>query len=166
MNDIYIEQLVYREKSQKDKIRLGCSFFGIAIIILASLILFPPLFPILLFVGVFVCIIINGKSNIEYEYSYTNTELDVDCIYNKQKRKTIHSLDLTKSLVVYKSDNDYYKNHYKDAKIVDLSSGRNTEDTYVIVINNKDVVCKYIIEPNEKLLEAMQIKLGSRIFIK
>lgn len=166
MNDIYIEQLVTKQKDKKDTMKIGVCFALIAIFVFASLILFLPIFPIFLFVGVFIGYVVNGKKNIEYEYSYTNTELDVDCIYNKQKRKRLHSLDLAKSLVVYKSDNEYYKNHYKDAKVFDVSSGNNIENTYTIVITDKNNTNKYIIEPNEKLINAMQIKLGSRIFIK
>ena len=93
MDDLYIEQIVEKEETKKDRMK------KIIIVIIAcfvSVILsYPKLFggpinasPLI----IIVAIIANyrfKKLNIEYEYLFTNGVLDIDCIYNKSKRKNI-----------------------------------------------------------------------------
>ncbi len=165
MSDIFIEQLVKRQKSKDDNMKTIAVYALVAILAVVSLVFFIALFPVVLFAGLFLAYYYGSLKNIEYEYSFTNTEFDVDCIYNRQKRKRLYSLDLKNSTVIYKSTNDEYKNKYSNLKTIDLSSGTNN-DTYCIIYSLDKNEIKFIIEPNESMIDAFELKLGRRIFIK
>ncbi len=166
MNDIFIEQLVKRHKTKNDNLKVIFSFVATIVASLIALAVFTPLFPFLLFVGMFISYYYSTMMNKEFEYSFTNNEFDVDCIYNRQKRKRIYSLDLKQSEIIYGINNTEYINKYSELKPIDLSSGLNSENCYIIIIKIDDKLQKFIIEPNETIVDAFEQKLGRRIFIK
>lgn len=166
MNDIFLEQLVKKQKTTNDNIKVALAFAGAALASFISLIVFPFFFPFVLVIGFFLAYYFSTLQNIEYEYSFTNTELDVDCIYSKQKRKRLHSIDLKTSEVIYNINNDNYNNNYNNLKTINLTSGIENDRIYVVIAQEKDTRVKFLIEPNDSLVNAFEQKLGRRIFIR
>ncbi len=166
MNDIFIEQIVAKKKSSKDTLRSvgGFALAGIATLVSATIM--PGLFPLVLLGTGFLAYFNSTFCNLEYEYQFTNTELDIDAIYNKQRRKKKVSLNLKDSVVIFNSANQTQANQYSNLKTIDYSSGNTGNSTYNIITSYNNVTTKFIIEPNENLVNAMEQKLGRRIFVK
>lgn len=169
MSDIFIEQLVKKTQSTKDKV-IVVSLFVFAVIISAvlSLVLSSGFFPIILVLSFGAAFYFSSYfRNTEYEYIFTNTELDIDAIYNRQKRKNVASVDLKNCTVITYLDNDEYKAKYSNnIKTDDYSSGLHPENAYYLIRQVDGNMQKIIFEPNEKLVNAMEQKIGKRIFIK
>ena len=91
--DTFFEQIVSIKKSGK-ALAIGISIWIFAFLIIAFLMLFAASL-----VGPFLAILVIGvgygawwltaKLNIEYEYIATNTDIDIDKIVNRRKRKRI-----------------------------------------------------------------------------
>ncbi len=166
MSDVFIEHIVKRTKNQSDQIQSVAGFVLTVILAFVSLSLTPSLFPIILLGGFFGAYVFASRKNIEYEYSFTNTELDVDAIYNRSKRKRLFSTDLKDSPIIFKSTDKNLSLKYDTLKTIDYSSNTTLDNTYTIIANINNVAHKVIIEPDERLITAFEQKLGSRIFIK
>ncbi len=165
MSDIFIEQIVKKKKTQGDNAIIVGSYILVAIICLFTLLIFPGFVPIVLLIGFFGAYYVGSKRNLEFEYSFTNTELDIDAIYNKQKRKRLCSYDLKDCILIFSSKNENQRLRYDNLKTEDYSSGENLDATYIIVLPTEGETKKIIIEPNERLLVAFEQKLG-RAFMK
>ncbi len=87
--DIFVEKLVARKKGLRESI-LSAIIITISVFIAttATLILGPRGIVVLLIIGlIFGNWYIISAFNVEYEYSVTNGEIDIDKIVNKRKRK-------------------------------------------------------------------------------
>ncbi len=165
MEDIFIEQLVQKKRNQNDQIKTYFVYVLVAVISFFAFLISPIMLPIAILAGFFVAYTYGSSKNVEFEYSFTNTELDIDIIYNKQKRKRIFTCDLNECTSIFKSDNESESAKYNNIKSKDFSSGNEYLNTYTIIISNSDKSEKIIIEPDDRLIKALQLKSG-RKFIK
>jgi hypothetical protein len=105
--------------------------------------------------------------NIEYEYIFTNGDLDIDVIYNKNRRKRLFS-GLVKDFEIMAHVED--KAHVGDftnlSETKDYSSGIVGKDTYAFLTTYKSKRMKIIIEPNEMMVKAFSTVLTPRKFFK
>lgn len=95
------------------------------------------------------------RADLEYEYTLTDKEIDIDAIFSKQKRKSITTLDLTKLEIMAPYDSnrlDGYK--HRSDRTEDYSSGEadNKKNMYVMYYDGSR---KIIIEPDERLYKAI-----------
>jgi len=103
----------------------------------------------------FLAYFLGLRADIEYEYSLTDKEIDIDVIFAKQKRKSITSIDLTKMEIMAPLNSyrlDGYKN--RQCKTEDYSSGdaNNKGNMYVLYY---DGTRKLILEIDERLYKAI-----------
>jgi len=95
------------------------------------------------------------KCDLEYEYTLTDKEIDIDVIYSKQRRKGVTNIDLTK-LEIMAPVNSYRLDGYKNrtVKTEDYSSGdeANVKNMYAMYYDGSR---KLIIEPDERLFKAI-----------
>jgi hypothetical protein len=99
--------------------------------------------------------------NVEYEYCFTNGELDIDCIYNKSRRKRKFSCNIKNAEVFCRADNETALAKFPRVKTLrDFSSG-SKNPTYAFVAGD----AKIIIEPDERLLNAIKKFLTPRVLI-
>lgn len=166
MSDIFIEQLVKKETKSSDKIKTILYFLTATILSFVSLIYLGFIFPLVLAGSFFGAIYLSSLNNVEYEYIFTNTELDIDAIYNKQRRKRKISTDLKQSTLITYFNNKQYENAHNDAKVLDFSSGANYQNVYYIITNIDNKKVKLLFEPNEEMISALEKKLSRNIFIK
>ena len=95
------------------------------------------------------------RVNIEYEYALTDKEMDIDVIYDKQKRKHITEIDLTKLEIMAPIDSHRLDGYAgRNLKCENYSSGddNNRSGMYVMIY---DGARKLIIEPDERLYKAI-----------
>ncbi len=138
-----------------------------AIAVLAGLLVFLTanvlilLIAIAFGVGAYFC---SQRTSIEYEYSLTMSEMDVDIIFNKQSRKHLITLDLSK-MEVCAPMGSYHLDEYKNrnCKTVDYSSGipENDGAKYVMYYSGDT---RYILEPDERLVNAFYNIAPRKVF--
>ena len=164
--DVFAEQLVKKNKTSADYIKIGGIAAGAVVLasvfmFLAMTVLFSFVIPavLVLFLGVWLI----GNTNVEYEYIITNNEMDIDKIIGKRKRKRMITVDLSKGedFAVY-PPNEAVR---ADAT-VHASSGLET-DAHYLVVNHQDYgTVNVIFNPNEKVREAIMQELPNSLRIK
>lgn len=171
MNDLYVEQLVEKEETKKNVFKKICIVVIACVVslMLSSQWLFKD--PIhaspLIIVVALIASYFFKRLNIEYEYLFTNGTLDIDCIYNRSKRKNIFSAEVSEFVVMAHIDDKEHFKGYSALPVKDLSSGGVYGNTYMFITYYNEQKVKVIIEPNEQLLNAMMIYLTPRkLFIK
>lgn len=104
------------------------------------------------------------RVDIEYEYSLTMNEMDIDIIYSKQSRKHLITLDLSK-MEVCAPLNSYHLDEFKNRnyKTVDYSSCNPYNDAakYVMYYSGE---CRYILEPDERMVNAFYSIAPRKVF--
>jgi len=112
------------------------------------------------FLGWFV----GSRSQVEYEYTYCDKEIDIDIIYNQTNRKRITTLDMGKMEALVRV-NSSKMGEFKNRQLVtkDYSSKRaeNAEEVYALIYEGGTM---YLIEPGERLLNALSYVCPRKIF--
>lgn len=94
---------------------------------------------------------------MEFEYVFTSGDLDIDKIFNKNKRKRFITVDVRKFEIMAPVDSkDHARELSNYQKIVDCSSGIKKENTYAAMVVRDGKREKLILEPNEKMLKAIK----------
>lgn len=163
MNDFYHELLINRKKQNMDfVIRTLVYFFG-AILLLSSYFFGPvSLVAFLIFIAAAYYFIL-PKLAVEFEYSMLNSDITIDIIYKKQKRKNLFSFDIKDALVVAPYESSHIKQH-EGTPIVDCSSKDTKDIVYAIIISiNSQKKC-ILINPDDKLLDIFATYLPRKFF--
>ena len=107
---------------------------------------------------------VGTRSNIEYEYTYFDKELDVDVIYSMQKRKHIKTYDLAQ-LEVLAPMGSYHLDAFKnrDIKARDFSTQfpENEKNVYVMYLAGSE---KVIFEPTPELVKTIANIAPRKVF--
>ncbi|WMJ22136.1 hypothetical protein RBG61_08995 [Paludicola sp. MB14-C6] len=160
MNDVFFEQIVKKKDSIKDKLIKAC-------ILLVALFLFFMLMYVVVFtryptinsiafllaVGSLVgaWYFISGL-NLEFEYIYTNGEIDIDKISAKRKRKRVTTVRISSFELFEEYNHDKYKSEHFDVKIYACTHMLD-ENVYSAVYRGKQgEKCLLVFSPNERLL--------------
>ncbi len=168
MDDIFNEQLVKRGATKRDiTLRVGLYTFAVVLMMLGILFL-GPLGIVLIFVIYLGAYYLNSMLNVEYEYIFTNGELDIDCIYSKSRRKRMCTVNLADVEIMAHIDDKNNISQFNTAQETkDYSGGNVNQNTYCLLTVYKGKKTKFIIEPNENMLKAFSRYLTPRkLFIK
>lgn len=107
---------------------------------------------------------VGTRSNVEYEYTYFDKELDVDVIFSMQKRKHISTYDLSK-LEVLAPKGSYHLDEFKnrEVKTKDFSTQfpENEKNVYVMYLAGSE---KVIFEPTPELVKAIANIAPRKVF--
>ena len=163
MNETFLEVLVKRKTPVTMKV--GQILLIILTVLLALLSLGMGAVILLLAVLTGVGAYFTGLlSNVEYEYSYLNKELDVDVIYSMQRRKHLVTYDLTKLEVLAPASSyhlDAYKNRNVKTKDFSSQKAENQNEVYVMYIGGNDQV---VFEPTPELIKAIANIAPRKVF--
>lgn len=173
MGDVFLEQIVKKQSTVKEKIGkalilFGCVFLSLAIFFVsfATGALGNDYFGTLLFLLVvaplFLAWYIITGLNLEFEYIYTNGEIDFDKISAKRKRKRITTIRISSFEVFELYDHEKYKNEKFD-KVIHASACYQYDDTYCVTFRGKDgqhILMTF--SPNEKLLATINAQYKKR----
>jgi len=157
MGDVFKEQIVKRKESPLDMFkRIGLIlavfiiFFGVLQTPLAALV------PIITLVAGFGAFYLMGFLRVEYEYIFTNGELDIDIIYNRARRKRVFTANVKGFEIMAHVEDMNYAGSFNGAQETrDYSSGTVGPDTYAFLVSVSGKQTKVIIEPNEKMMSAI-----------
>ncbi len=96
------------------------------------------------------------RVDIEYEYALTDKEIDIDVIYNKQRRKHITTLDLSKMETMFRASDGRMEGYAgRGLKKEDYSSKEevNKSRMFAMIYDGSRML---ILEPDERLLKAIR----------
>lgn len=157
--DKFLEQLLKTKKSPKYKLLGGAMYFSIFVACLyglysmASVGISMMIIAVIFVVISFALRIFRDKQYKEYEYIFTNGNLQIDVIFNKKKRKTLYDVDV-------KNFDNFGKvseiKVAKEVKAVNCFPWDNKDEQYVILLSENGKQAVYI-TPNEELLKLMRI---------
>jgi len=166
-NDVFKEQLVTRKKTPKDtlkKIGLIAAGVLVALISLLPFIAQYGLSFIVIVIVIWVEIIFLKRFNVEFEYSLTNTDLDIDKIFNRYKRKHAFTLDVRSIIVMLPLKHPSFKSEVGNiTKIYDFSEGTVSDTTYAAVFERDGQRNQLIFDPNEVLFNAIKMYIPKKV---
>lgn len=157
--DNICEQLIAVKKNTKQKIAF---VFLIAFIFITGLLIVFLLLPInyilgiLLGVGIiYLGIYLSMNSFYEYEYIFTNGELDIDKIIAKRKRKRLVTVEVKSLSDFGKYEN--MKNNNPEATIIHAHDGCAENTYYADFKSQKYGLTRLLFSPDERLLNNIKI---------
>lgn len=164
--DRYSEQLVTKVRTMSDTVKI------VTVILLSALIAGAAVFfalvsglLILVFLGIgifFLGVWLVSGMSIEYEYIVTNTELDIDKIIGKRKRKRMITIDLTRA-----DDFAPLGDTSPDCDvIVSASSGTDKNIHYLLAEHSDYGKVKVIFNPNKKTKDTIAAGLPGTLRIR
>jgi hypothetical protein len=171
MSDVFKEQLVKKEKNNKDNLmRVGIVAGAIIVFLGFSAFTANPvvsaLFPFVFLVLCGAAYVLFTMLNVEYEYIYTNGELDIDRITNKSRRKRVFSSDVRAiEIMAHAEDRDHASEFKNVEKTLDFSSGKIKPNTYYARVPYEGKMIKLVIEPNQEIQDFMIHVLTPRKFL-
>ena len=165
MGETYIEEMIARKSSIVPtvlKVILGAVCAGSVILGMMGAGLFYSV-ALLAGLGIYFVFYLTG---VEYEYLYVDKSLSVDKIVAKRTRKKVASYDLERMECFAPFGHEIlkeYENRSLDTK--DYSSGysQNVDKRYVLIYDGQK---KIILEPSERMLEAIYMVSPRKVFIK
>ncbi|MCL2498949.1 MAG: DUF6106 family protein [Defluviitaleaceae bacterium] len=168
MGDVFKEQIIQRKPTTKDFIFRVLLIAAAGIIFFIAMIFLTGFGIIFGFAAVFGAWYGMSFLNVEYEYVFTNGDLDIDIIYNRARRKRLFSGHVNNfELMCHVEDNVRIGEFNSAQETRDYSSGVVGENTYAFLTTHNSKRLKIIFEPNEKLLKAIGTVLTRRkLFVK
>lgn len=167
MGDLFKEQIVKKIRTTRDSLKAAAIIAAGIVLAFAAIMFFGVGGGLVItFIIAFAVFYLINRLNIEYEYAYTNGYLDIDCIYNRSKRKNLFSGVVSEFDIMAHIDDKERFAVYEQLKTKDYSSGEILGNTYVFVSRYKGSKMKFIIEPNEEILSAMLHDLTPRKLFK
>ena len=157
MGDVFKEQIVKRKPTSMDSLKRVGLVVAVIVVFFLGMMFIPQFAPILTLVAGFGAFFLNGFLKVEYEYIYTNGELDIDVIYNRSRRKRVFSSHVSKfDIMAHVEDMTHTGAFHGAQETKDYSSGVVTENTYAFLVSYNSKRVKVIIEPNEKMTDAIK----------
>ncbi len=160
--EIFIEEMVRKTKTSRDYLLMG------GIVALAAVLVFimvGVLMPMFSAFGSIIFLLAAGviygayylivSSNLEYEYSLVNTEIDIDKIMNKTRRKRITTASI-RGLEAFGTKNSPDYNRYLTNSVVSkiyACSDKNADDVFFMVYNQGEKKNMLIFNPSERIIE-------------
>lgn len=163
-NDVFKEQLVARKSNAKDLVKKVGVVLGAIVLLLVGA-MFVPSIAIFLALGLgWVAFVIIRRFNLEFEYIFTNGELDIDKIFNKLKRKHALTVDVRSFVVMIQMNNPSLKSEIGNiTKVLDYSAGEVTDSTYAAVYEDDGQRIQLIFDPNEAIVKAIKMYIPRKI---
>lgn len=163
LSDVFFEYLVKKKLAAIDWIIISAivllGIFLTFLLFFISVVILPylsSLFTIVV-VGVWLgCYFLITKRSLEYECILTNSEMDIDKIIAKKRRKRIISFDFREADLVACVKDSEYNGLLKDVKPLDLSGDSDAFDAYFvdIVISGERFVILF--RPTTKMIETIK----------
>ena len=165
--DTFVEQIVKKKMSAKDYlIMLGLAFAAVALLFICVNYLFQYLQLMIFMVAIGI---IYGyyklvtMLNLEFEYSFTNGDLTVDKIINRQRRKRLTSFDVKTVEEMGKYDAAKLQNRSFDRRIFAGTKESGEGCWYLACRGPKTGHLLLVFEPEEKVLNAIKAFIPQQV---
>ena len=156
MTDVFKEQIVKRKPSTMDNMKRVGLILAVVVVFFIAMYFVAGFAPVITLAAGFGAFYLMSFLKVEYEYVFTNGELDIDIIYNRSRRKRVFSAHVNKFEIMAHVEDMNHAGSFSGAQVThDYSSGQVGPDTYAFLINKDGKQQKIIFEPNEKMLRAI-----------
>lgn len=155
MGDIFVERIVKRKVSSK----------GLMVRALAVLLTVISFFSVL-FLGIlgitltilvlYLAYTVWSYTNVEFEYSFVNTELSVDKILGQRKRKHVDDIDIKQAEIIAPANSSEITGRTNEIKVLDYSTGYKSDDLYAMIATTDKGLAKILFNADEKIIDAMR----------
>ena len=163
--DVFKEQLIKKNPTSKDMITKVGIIAVVIMIFVVTMGIIPQLGVIITAAAGFGAFVLIGRLKREYEYIFTNGELDIDVIFNKSSRKRVFTGNVKDfELMTYVNNPDHQNSLSSASEKKDYSSGNTSDNSYVFLTTYQSKRTAVIIEPNDEMLEAISKSLTRRKF--
>lgn len=164
--DIFVEELVTRRGGLSTlMIRMGIVVLAL-IIIAACFVFLSPIFPAMLAITVYGAYIAMKFQGVEYEYSFTNGDLDIDKIMAKRKRKKLVEINhqSIKVMAPYTPEYESETKNYQVSAVVNTAASKNAPGQWFFIYENDMGQHVFVVfQPSKRFREAMGKYMRSRI---
>lgn len=107
------------------------------------------------------------NTNLEYEYCYLSGECQIDKICGRMKRKGCGKIEMEKvEIMAIEGSKILEEYENKDYKLRDFSSLEKDARKYVAFQRKDGNLIKIIFEPNDDILEAMEMAAPRKVIIE
>jgi len=157
MGDVFKEQIVKRKDPPTNFLkRAGLIVAVIAIFFILGYTPLGGLAAPITLGAAFGAFYLMGFLRVEYEYVFTNGELDIDIIYNRSRRKRLFTASVKSFEIMAHVEDAVHAGSFNSAvETRDYSSGEVGPDTYAFLVSVNGKQTKIIIEPNERMMQAI-----------
>ncbi|MBQ3038319.1 MAG: hypothetical protein IJD30_03980 [Clostridia bacterium] len=167
--DIFCEYIVRHKNTAKDYLLIAAASVGAMLLSFIIMLFSSYLFGLglLLIAAVWYGLYFLIKSRqIEYEYILTNSELDVDKIMGRRRRKRVISVDFKHIELCARVDDERYSHQLssKPDKVYDFT-GISDNDKYFVDFHSKDNRTRMFFQPTDKMKENIRIMNPGAIHI-
>jgi hypothetical protein len=163
MGDVFKEQIIKRKPTPMSNFYRAALVAGVILVFLVGTYYLSSWGTTLAVIAGFGAYLLMNLLKVEYEYIYTNGELDIDIIYNKARRKRLFTGDVKGFEIMAHVEDKMHMGSFSGAQeTLDYSSGVVTDDSYAFLTTHKGKRVKIIIEPNEKMFNAISSSLTPR----
>ena len=154
MMDIFLEYLV-KKKSKEDVIKRVLLILSCVVVIITSFYLFTAIFlqyfwilPMLWGAAIYATVILCRNYSLEYEYIFTNGQLDIDVIKGKARRKSMASISCKniEYMAPYNGENN------SNRSTIDAIYDYSRRGKYYIDYTQGGVPYRLLFQPPEKIL--------------
>ncbi|MDI3508641.1 MAG: hypothetical protein PWP48_1880 [Clostridiales bacterium] len=184
--DNFHEEVVMKDKTTMDSLLYVLSYIAMIVFGILALFMLMNILPLLL-AGQFTMIIApaillvafggltylayvtRNKQSTEYEYTFTNGELDVAAVIMNNKRKKLLSANAKEFESIAPVSDDSYKrlaNSMKDMKVYKAYRNNDVDRLYYGLFNHDGVKSILLFEPSEELLNLFKTYIPRNIKIK
>ncbi|MBQ2425455.1 MAG: hypothetical protein II263_03000, partial [Lachnospiraceae bacterium] len=123
MKDLFYEQMIKRKEVANPKLIRIAVIVLIAFLMTIGALVFGFISVVIAVVlGVASFFYIFPHSSMEYEYTLSNYDMDIDAIYNRSKRESIMSFDIRKAEMIAPKGSSKLA-YFKPSKTMDFTSG-------------------------------------------
>ncbi len=175
--DTFIEYMVKKKRDGADWLKIFGAIFGALaitfvlgfLVTITDSMLFILWFALCVVVWYGVYIVIS-RQNIEYEYTLTNGELDVDAIYSKRRRVHLLTVRVRSFDMCAPAYDEKYKNEYLGVKeikrIYKYAGSMDSSNLYFADFLQSGDKVRLCFEPSKKMIEAIRLFNPKNVHIK
>lgn len=160
--DIYKEQLVVKKTTSSDWIKRLAILIGTGILILGCVAVLPFSGQLWFFPLLVICILIYAIFHyypllyVEYEYIFTNGEIDFDKILGRQTRKRLATVDVAFFEEFGRFEPAAFEGREFDTKLYACSAPTDPDTYYAVLSHPKLQHCLIVFNPNEIIVESIK----------
>ncbi len=167
----YHEHILKKKKTGKDfafclAIPFVMAFAALILsfIVLAVIPFLSMLFPLVVVGSIYLAYKIIANRNVEFEYLLVDSDLDIDKIMNKTKRKRIVSVYRKEIIAMAPAGSSNLPDNWQNLDKIDASSSMDSPDTFVLVFTQDGIQKALYFCPTENMIETMIIRNPRKVF--
>lgn len=166
-HDIYLEQAVSRKEHKLNNIYTVFCAVMIAWLFFLEVATLNLAFSVFIIIFILLIVVLQQTKKVDFDYSYTNGEFEVDKIIGGSKRKNLLSVNVEQIVVLAPAKTEPVMPYVgRRMKTLDCTS-HDQVPYYTMIVKNPQTEeeWKVLLELNEEFLNEFKRKLGTKVHI-